>query len=183
MILSADTGISGALALFDWRTAHVETFAIPVSPTGPDGRNRVDVPELVAVLSLISIVGPTTVVLENTQGRGGQDASRAYQFGRAAGILEGAIVAAGLPEPIFVSPAAWKPRLGVPADKRQSRARASVLLPLAAHQWRLQCQHGSAEAAMLGYYAAHVLGLDGCPGTAAARPRVRLTATTIEAVQ
>lgn len=181
MLISADPGITGALAVYDWRTGYVATYAIPVAPTGPDGRNRVDPVELASLVSCLAMLEPAAAVFENTNGRGGQDAAAAYQFGRAAGILEGQLAAAGVPI-VFVSPAAWKPRLGVPSNKRQARARATVLLPEAAHLWRLQRDHGHAEAAMLGYYGAHVLGLDGCQGVAAARPRIRITAETLQAI-
>lgn len=181
MILSADPGISGALALYDWRTSFVQTWASPVEPTGPDGRNRVDVAALAALVSCLAMAEPVVAALELTNGRGGQDAAASYQFGRAAGILEGLVVAAGIPVQ-WISPSAWKPRLGVPSDKKRSRERASQLLPHAAHLWRRQTDHGHAEAAMIGYYAAHVLGLDGCVGAPAARPRVKFTARTFAAL-
>ena len=55
------------------------------------------------------------------------------------------------------SPRRWKRALHVPKAKDAARARASQLLPEAAHQWRLRKHDGRAEAALLALYGARQL--------------------------
>jgi hypothetical protein len=71
-------------------------------------------------------------------------------------ILIGVIAARSIPLTL-VPPVRWKRALAVPKAKDGARARASQLLPGAAHQWQLRRHDGRAEAALLALYGARQL--------------------------
>ena len=75
----------------------------------------------------------------------------------ANGVILGVLASRSVPL-LLVSPVSWKRALGVPKAKDGARARASQLLPEAAHQWRLKRHDGRAEAALLALYGAETSG-------------------------
>lgn len=75
------------------------------------------------------------------------------------GILKGALAANYIKIEI-VTPQSWKKALRVPKDKNAARARASELMPKAAHKWALASHDGRAEAAMIALYAAEQHGIE-----------------------
>ena len=71
--------------------------------------------------------------------------------GLGYGIYLGLIISRGISY-TEVPPIKWKKELGVTADKDEARKRASELMPSASDLWKLKCEDGVAEAALLAYY-------------------------------
>lgn len=183
MILGADPGKTGGLALYEAATGSVAAYRIPLTLQPRRDKtaiHRIDVINLLRLLSNIANLEPSAVVIEDVTGWSSDGGSRAFQFGRSVGQLETAMAAAGLPGPIRVSAAVWKAALGVTADKATSIARASELMPGGAASWAKA--DGLAEAALIAYYGAHALGLDGCEPKQRKRARHRITASSLARV-
>jgi crossover junction endodeoxyribonuclease RuvC len=144
-VLGIDPGAHGAIALFrDGVFVSVRDM-----PTIEDkGRPRVDG---AALGSIIRGYAPTRAVLERVGARPGQGVTSMFQFGRAVGIVEGALGALLVPV-THVTPVQWKGALRVPADKGAMRRRASELVPSAAHHWPRAKDHGRAEAVLIAFY-------------------------------
>lgn len=188
MLLGADPGTRGALSLYDWRDNSALPFRLPLlGYTGNNGAcadlsgtDRLDVAGLLALCATLAAIEPVACVVEDVHGYGGQNGAAAFVFGQSFGELCTALRVAGVPL-VFVAPSVWKPALRVPSNKRQALARASALIPSAAHLWPLVGDDGLAEASLIAYYGAHVLGLDGCEGSKKAkRARQKFTATALE---
>jgi hypothetical protein len=75
------------------------------------------------------------------------------QQARRYGVTLGILAALHLPYTI-VAAAQWKKFLRVSANKEAARARATELLPGAAHQWRRKRDYNRAEAALVALYGA-----------------------------
>jgi crossover junction endodeoxyribonuclease RuvC len=86
----------------------------------------------------------------------GQGVSGVFAFGKAYGIILGVIAGHSIPLTL-VPPVRWKRQMGVTKSKDGCRARASQLLPAAAHQWPLRKHDGRAEAALIALYGARQL--------------------------
>jgi len=82
-----------------------------------------------------------------------------FSFGRSSGIIHGACGALGIgiSDP---TPSVWKRAMGCSADKKQTVARATQLLPHCASQWKLVKHTDRAEACLLALYGAVSLGLE-----------------------
>lgn len=158
MILGADPGTFGGLALWCPATRAVSTFRLPLFSmrrTGKPDKVRLATYDLADLCRMIAGLGVSKAVIEMVSGRGGQDASRSWTFGRATGVLEACIAASGMQ--IFeVHPAVWKAALGVPSDKSLARARASELMPAGANLWSTGGDDGLAEAALIAFYGSIV---------------------------
>lgn len=182
MLFGADPGLKGGLALYDWRTKGVWAYRIPtmqVERANKTTARQVDAAALMALIEGLSAVEPTATVLELVQGWGEDGAAGAFVFGEAYGTLKTCLVLAG-PPVSFVPPSRWKPVVGAPKNKKLAIARATELMPRGAHLWPEQSDDGLAEAALLAYYGAHVLGLDGCtPTMGIKRPRKQFTPASI----
>lgn len=153
MIVGADPGIHGGVALLDG--PDVAVWRTPVVATKVNGkwRERIDPEALLVLAHDLAWLRPRRVVLEHVNGFGGQSGSTSFVFGKAAGLLEMAFIAAGLGAVLVrVPPATWKPVMKAQGDKNAARARASELLPAHAKLWRRARDDGLAEAALLAIY-------------------------------
>lgn len=179
MLLGADPGLYGGLAAYDWRDNSATSFAMPLIEQKRNRKSpipRLCTDGLLSLCSALAMLDPVACVLEDVHGYGGQGGDTSFVFGQAFGELRAALRAAGVPI-VLAAPSAWKPRLGVPADKKAAVARAVELMPCGADAWvRHTVDDGPAEASLLAFYGAHVLGLDGCaPTIGRRRPRHRFT--------
>jgi crossover junction endodeoxyribonuclease RuvC len=156
MILAGiDPGLSGAVALLDTaRPEHVQVFDMPVLALSRGGKNKRELDAHALARALAQPIGHAFV--EQVGAMPGQGVSSVFAFGRAYGCLLGILAAQGVPM-TTVAPRRWKTALGVPANKDGARARASQLLPAAAHQWSLKRHDGRAEAALLSLYGFRAL--------------------------
>jgi crossover junction endodeoxyribonuclease RuvC len=158
MILAGiDPGLSGAIALLDAATGSVlDIIDMPMLALtrGGKAKREVDAHALAAALGRDRI---GHVFIEQVGAMPGQGVSGVFAFGKAYGIAIGVLATLGVPM-TFVAPQVWKRVLGVPAAKDGARARASQLMPGAAHHWQRVKDDGRAEAALIAYYGLRQLG-------------------------
>ena len=96
----------------------------------------------------------TVAAIEKVGGIHGQSATASFSFGRSAGVIIGAALAAGL-EVVEIPPAEWKFALKLAGkDKEASRALATEIFGESAAKafWPRVKDDGVAEAALIAYY-------------------------------
>jgi crossover junction endodeoxyribonuclease RuvC len=156
LIAGIDIGLSGAVALLDAATgAVIDIFDMPTLALTRGGRNKreLDAHSLAAALGRDRI---SHAFVEQVGAMPGQGVSSVFSFGKSYGVVIGTLATLGIPM-TFVSPVTWKKGLAVPAAKDGARARASQLMPSAAHNWQRVMDHGRAEAALIAYYGLRTL--------------------------
>ncbi len=123
--LGIDIGVQGAVAILDQSGAAVEIHDMPTLLDGPKGRRAVNA-------------------------RPGEGPTGAFAFGRARGVIEGILAAAGIPV-TFISPPTWKRAAGLTlASKDASRAEAIRRWPNHAALFARRKDDGRAEACLIG---------------------------------
>lgn len=156
-ILGIDPGAGGAVALLEhgnllnaWDMPAVEV------KVGKKLRRRIVPAELARI---VREAGASHAFLELVNSTPNDGHVQAFSFGKAAGLMEMACAAIGLPYTL-VTPGEWKPALRLGSDKRAACARAAQLWP--GHVWfgpRGGPLDGRAEAALLAWYGARRDGL------------------------
>lgn len=145
-ILGIDPGASGAMVLLQsGDISHVADMPILKIRRGKTDKAEVDG---AAVAFLVDLHKPDVAVIERVGGMTGQSASAAFNFGRAAGVVEGCIRSAGI-RLEFVSPVTWRKGLNVNPGKDGSRAMAMNLWPASAENFKRVKDDGRAEAALI----------------------------------
>jgi crossover junction endodeoxyribonuclease RuvC len=152
MILAGiDPGLSGAVALLDAATgAVVDLWDMPVLVLSRGGKQKRELDPH----SLAGALGRDRIghaFVEQVGAMPGQGVSSVFSFGKSFGMTIGVLATLGIPMS-FVAPAVWEKALGVPAAKDGARARASQLMPAAAHHWPLVKHDGRAESALIAYH-------------------------------
>ena len=148
--LGIDPGANGALVFL---AANGDVLAIEDTPSitvkvGKTNRTRV---ASAALASLIRERMPVHAFVENVGAMPSQGAASMFAFGKAAGIVEGAL--AGLRIPVtFITPQAWKKAAGIGADKGHARRRAMELFPGWADLFLRAKDDGRAEAALIAWH-------------------------------
>ena len=146
MILGIDIGAQGAVAILDQSGALVAIHDMPVLNDGPAGRRAVNAPLLAAIIFKSHA---DQAFVESVNARPGEGPTGAFAFGRARGIVEGVLGAAGLPVS-FITPASWKRAVGLTlASKDASRAEAIRRWPHHAEVFARVKDDGRAEAALI----------------------------------
>jgi crossover junction endodeoxyribonuclease RuvC len=159
MIVGIDPGLSGALFFLDPNCpSSGEAADIPVHLLVRGGKTKreIDISGLIRILTVRRI---DHAFVEQVGAMPGQGISGVFAFGKCYGIVLGVLAACSIPMTL-VPPLRWKRALAVPKAKDGARARASQLLPEAAHQWRFKKDHGRAEACLLALYGLRTLGAD-----------------------
>jgi len=162
MIIGVDPGLDGAICRLGrdgnvW-IADMPTFRLK---RGKAQRRELDLVGLCNILrSSIEDHDGARAFVELAQAMPRQGTASMFSFGRSYGATLGILAALQIPVSI-VSPAKWKRSLGVPAGKDAARARASALMPQAAHQWPLKKHDGRAEATLIALYGQR--SLQGAP--------------------
>lgn len=152
--LGCDPGAKGALALFDPTTGNLDIFDMPVHiiKVGKTKKARIDLYELGRFVDFrkewIKIAA-----IESVHAMPAQGVSSSFNFGFAAGALEGIIAANFIPME-RVTPQRWKKAMGLTADKDACRRRASELMPRHADKWSRKMDDGRAEAALIAKWLA-----------------------------
>jgi crossover junction endodeoxyribonuclease RuvC len=174
IILGIDPGLSGAVATLDTIGCWVTVADIPVFEVRRGGKKRHDIDGR-GLCRLIAAAKPGHAYVEQAQAMPKQSAYATGIFFQVYGEVRGILTGLGVPFTI-VHPKTWKLALHVPAEKDGARARASQLLPQAAHCWPLKKHDGRSEAALIAWYGALQLaniGKDAMP-TATAEPPLPL---------
>jgi crossover junction endodeoxyribonuclease RuvC len=160
-LVGVDPGLSGALAFLDPNNpSTIETADIPVHVLARGGKTKREI-DIVELIRLLATRHLTHAFVEQVSSMPGQGLSSTFSFGKTYGAILGVVASRSIPLTLVPS-LRWKRALHVPKAKDGARARASQLLPEAAHQWRLRKDHGKAEAALIALYGARQLS-----GTAA----------------
>jgi crossover junction endodeoxyribonuclease RuvC len=151
--VGCDPGLGGALAV--WRPADEMLLVIDTPTHEIRGKRRIDLYQLGKdVRSWDAVSHIVRVVVEQVGAFPGQSPNSMFNFGFAAGALQGAIACAGLPM-VLVVPQVWKKVYGIPGgreNKDASRQKASMLFPKFAHLWARKKDDGRAEAVLLAHY-------------------------------
>jgi crossover junction endodeoxyribonuclease RuvC len=171
LIAGCDPGLSGALFFIDpERPATGEAVDLPIHVLTRGGKKKreLDIAGLVGILAEHPI---DHAFVEQVSSMPGQGLSSTFSFGKTFGIILGVLSALRLPYTLVV-PIRWKRAMHVLKDKDAARARASQLLPAAAHQWRFKKDHGRAEACLLALCG---LRLSGAPLETAKKPHAAET--------
>lgn len=156
-IVGIDPGLSGAIA-FLRPDGFLSVLDMPTTKIKVSGKQRaiIDLNRLVERFDRADI---QLVMIEQVSTRPRESCTSALKIGEGFGIIKGA-VAANYHKLEVTQPQVWKKQLCVPKDKNAARARASELMPGAAHKWYLVKHDGRAEAAMIALYAAELLGIE-----------------------
>jgi hypothetical protein len=147
LVLGIDIGVQGAIALFDENSNLISVTDMPVLADDPKGRRAINAPLLA---SIIFKSHATHAFVDHVGARPGEGAVGGFAFGRARGIVEGVLAAAGIPAS-FITPACWKRIVGLPSgrDKDASRSAAISRWPTSADLFKLKGSDGLAEAALV----------------------------------
>lgn len=149
IIAGIDPGKGGALAIdFGDR---VETFDVPTGKV--NGKDRPLWTEWNTSWSMaLAFAEPQLIVIENVGAMTKQGVTSMFNFGRVLGFVH-AIAAASGTRIEFVTPAVWKPKLGLAnSGKDASREKFRSLWPQDAPQVARVKDDGRAEAALLAHY-------------------------------
>lgn len=151
LIAGIDPGLSGAVAFLDAASGAVIDIAdMPTLALARGGKNKREL-DAHALARLIRERPIDHAFAELVGAMPGQGVSSVFAFGKSFGMLIGILAALEVPM-TFVAAATWKRALGVPAAKDGARARASQLMPTAAHHWTRVRDDGRAEAALIGHF-------------------------------
>lgn len=154
VICGIDPGLNGAFAFIDLEQGSLSITDMPTLERG--GKRHTDPSRVGAILFASK---PKHITIEHVHSSTQMGVASSFSFGRSFGILLGVAHASGA-QVSEVTPAVWKPAMGCSADKRQTVARASALMPGCASAWRLVKHTDRAEAALLALYSAVRLGLE-----------------------
>jgi crossover junction endodeoxyribonuclease RuvC len=148
-VLGIDIGAGGALALVFRDGALGEVFDMPILRDGPKGRPTVNA-SLLAEFVFRSHA--SAAFIEYVGARPGEGAVGAFAFGRARGVIEGVLDAAGIPV-TFISSPSWKRLIGIAPGKDgakdAARSEAIRRWPDKAALFARVKDDGRAEAALI----------------------------------
>ncbi|MGJ0508415.1 MAG: hypothetical protein ACR652_15090 [Methylocystis sp.] len=148
-ILGIDIGARGGVAILSPTGELIDIADMPTLADGPAGRKAVNAPLLASILWK-SHAGAAFV--EFVGARPGEGPVGAFAFGRARGVIEGALGAAGIPA-TFLTPQTWKRAVGIPpgrdGTKDAARAEAIRRWPHKADLFARVKDDGRAEAALI----------------------------------
>ncbi len=147
-ILASDPGsANAALATYDG----TELFAADVPALKSKGRGHEL--DLVALADMVEVTfgGFDHAFIEQVQSMPGEGRGTGFKFGYGCGAIRGIVVAQRRPV-TMVTPAVWKPPMGLNSDKEHSRKRVIELFPMQHELFKLKKDNNKAEAALLAVY-------------------------------
>ncbi len=153
-ILGIDPGASGALVCLDTETYTLDVHDMPVVEVRRGTRNVKQV-NAAMLVDVIRQLAPTSAVIESVHAMPGQGVSSMFAFGRALGVIEGALAGLGVPSTL-IAPREWTSAMRVKGGKDGSRNRAAELFPKHAALFARVKDDGRADAALLAVYGAKV---------------------------
>ena len=124
-IIGVDPGINGSISILTDNGEYVDHLLMPKMKVGT--KNRVNSAAVVAWLKQYQCAD--CCYIEKVHAMPGQGVTSMFSFGHSAGIIEGIIVALGIPITL-VTPQSWKKKIGlIGKDKDAARTRAIQLYP------------------------------------------------------
>lgn len=150
-VLGIDPGINGALASWDGESLVV--MGVP----SYEGRGRGRTVDATALADDATLLFSNCdhAFVEDVNTRPSEGRSAAFKFGTVYGELLMLVTGVLRLPRTMVTPAKWKPRMGVKADKADAVGRARELWPRSAHLFvgpKGGPKDGVAEAALIAYY-------------------------------
>ena len=152
-ILGIDPGLSGGIALIDTTdrdNQSIQAIRTPIYSFKKGNKNKRFL-DMLSIINYMIEFEPDHAFIEKQQPYPKQGLSSTFMTGLGYGIYLGLLVSQGVSY-TEVAPTKWKKTLGISADKDEARKRASELMPSASDLWKLKCEDGVAEAALLAYY-------------------------------
>ena len=144
--LGVDPGLGGALAT--WNGKILKVVDVPIMKARSRG-HEVNLPALKDVIDNLTVFHIAYVE------RNASRPSEGSASGRKAGLVEGMLlgcIAAYCRRIERPTPASWKKKLGLTADKDYSRTKAIETFPEYHELFARKKDHGRAEAALLAFY-------------------------------
>jgi len=126
IVMAVDPGTTGATAIYDGVSLHVEDMPIYEIPVGGKLRRRIDAYELNVILQYAKMYGVELVLIERVGGRKRQSASAGFNFGFGTGVIHMGCIANKLPIET-VEPEVWKRVMRVPGKPESGAARRVAL--------------------------------------------------------
>jgi crossover junction endodeoxyribonuclease RuvC len=154
-ILGIDPGASGALVLLSTDTGSLEIYDMPTVEIKRGQRNVRQV-NAGMLVDIIKQAKPDAAFVESVHAMPGQGVSSMFAFGRALGLLEGALAGLGVPFTL-IPPREWTAAMRVKGGKDGSRSRVADLFPSFAKEFARVKDDGRADAALIAAYGAKSL--------------------------
>ncbi|QCO05474.1 hypothetical protein [Azospirillum argentinense] len=154
LIVGADPGLSGALALLSERgLERVEDMPVLELTRGGKAKREPDLVQLSLIVGGWAALGVDAAYVEQVGSMPEQGISSAFAFGKVYGALLGVLHAHQIPT-FTIIPATWKKGVGIKAGsgKDASRALAKQLWPAHGASFARVKDDGRAEAALIGWY-------------------------------
>lgn len=124
-VIGIDPGTTGTICVLSDNGDYIDHLHMPTMKVGK--RNRVNAAAVTAWLKQYQ--NDSTCYLEKVQAMPGQGVTSMFSFGHSAGIIEGIVVALGIPVTL-VTPQSWKKKAAlIGKDKDAARTRAIQLYP------------------------------------------------------
>ena len=148
-ILGVDIGINGAFSLYvDGKFERVIDMPTVEVIRGGKKKNHISAQ---GVAAAIKELNPTHAIVEKVGAMPNQGVSSMFAFGRAAGIIEGALAALNVPV-TYVTPQAWMKATQCGKGKDAIRHRCMELHPEHQQLFARVKDSGRADATMIAYY-------------------------------
>lgn len=149
IICGIDPGITGGISFIQDNNS-VIAERVPICSFNI-GKKKKTFLDLAKIINRIEAYKPSVIFIEKQQAMPNQGVSSTFKTGFNYGLYIGTFASQGYSY-LEVFPRKWKSDLQVSADKNQARQRASELMPMAKESWRLKCEDGVAESAMIAYW-------------------------------
>jgi crossover junction endodeoxyribonuclease RuvC len=148
-IIGVDIGAAGAFSLYvDGKFERVIDMPCVEVIRGGKTKNHISAQ---GVASAIKELNPTHAIVEKVGAMPNQGVTSMFAFGRAAGLIEGALAALSVPI-TFVTPQAWMKATACGKGKDAIRHRCMELHPDHQQQFARVKDSGRADATMMAYY-------------------------------
>ena len=148
-ICGIDPGITGGISFIQNNECVIaERIPIQSFTIGKKKRKFLD---LAKIINRLEAYKPSTIFIEKQQAMPSQVVSSTFKTGFNYGLYIGTFASRGYSY-VEVTPRKWKTDLQVSANKDEARQRASELMPMAEEYWRLKCEDGVAESALIAYW-------------------------------
>jgi crossover junction endodeoxyribonuclease RuvC len=150
-IIGVDVGALGAFALYvDGKLDRVVDMPVVEVVRGGKAKRQVSAQ---GVAATIKELAPTHAFVEKVGAMPNQGVSSMFAFGRAAGIIEGALSALSVPV-TYITPQTWMKATGCGKGKDAIRHRCMELHPDDQHLFARVKDSGRSDATMIAMYGA-----------------------------
>jgi crossover junction endodeoxyribonuclease RuvC len=151
-ILGIDPGASGALCFLCTKTQILEIYDMP-TVTIKRGTRQVRQVNAALLVDILKQGKADLAIVEAVHAMPGQGVSSMFAFGRAMGVIEGALAGLSIPQTL-VPPSEWTKAMRVKGGKDGARNRAIELYPRHSNLFARVKDDGRADATLIATYGA-----------------------------